>query len=120
MVDIDSLMELFDEMEESEIEKLCLTMNTKAGANFSLIITPPARRVFVHPEPVKVPEKEPEKAPEAVEVKAPAPEKKALSDDEFKRALEAAVEKPKRGGRPKKEKTTDQILDDMARKRGEF
>lgn len=43
MVDIDSLMELFDEMEESEIEKLCLTMNTKAGANFSLIITPPAR-----------------------------------------------------------------------------
>lgn len=124
MIDIDGLMDLFGEMQKAGIENLRIAMDDKNGMKFNLVITPPARCVGVQPVPAwKAPEKEPEKAPEAPEEseeKAPEPEKMTLSNEAIKNAIEEAVGKSKRGGRPRKDKAKDQILDDMARKRGEF
>lgn len=41
-------------------------------------------------------------------------------DKNDQKKSEEAVKKPGRGGRPRKEKSTDQILDDMAKRRGEL
>lgn len=111
MIDIDGLIELFGEMQKSGIENLRVVMNDKDGMKFSLVITPPEKCVCIPPESYMTPEK----APEAAEEKAQEPEKKTISNEELKSAIEAAVGKTKRGGRPRKDKTTDQILDDMAR-----
>lgn len=124
MIDITGLMELFGEMENAEIERVFLTMTKKTGAKLSLSITPPERCVgSIQPEPEKAQEavKEPEhEKAAAAEKAAPEPDKKSFSNEELKKVLEEAVKKPGRGGRPRKEKTTEQVLDEMARKRGEL
>lgn len=120
MIDIDGLIRLFGEMQKAGIENLRIAMDDKSGMKFSLVITPPAKCVAIPPESYMDPKKTPE-APEASEEKEPGPEKKrTLSNEEIKNAIEATVGQSKRGGRPRKEKTVDQILDDMARKRGEL
>lgn len=115
-------------------QKICLTMNTEEGANFSLIITPPVKCQGVQPEPEKAPkaEKEPEpvkkdepekipeadKTPEEDADKAADQKEENISDEEIKKILTTSEKKVRRAGRPKK--STEQILDEMARKRGEL
>lgn len=110
MMDIIDLMGLFDEMDDTHVARVNIEAESITGAKLQLTIGDPEEEAATDPE-----EETSEKEPEGE--KKPEEKKPKLSDAEIKQALKEVAPK-RRGGRPRK--STDAVLDDMAKRRGEL